>query len=266
MIKISLGLLLLLLSAPVLAMNFHTSYAQATPIYQKWQELGGSNGFLGEPVGGETPTGDGKGSFQNFRDGDQNFPDGAIYWSPETGAHEVHGSILQKYRQINTIQTLGYPKTDSIYTPPNNYCPCRSEFQGGVIYAEIEPFFMFWPIWDKFVEKKSVIGSPIGDSITRDNQKGFLNQFQSGVIFYTRELGAHEVHGSILQKYMEVGAELGNLGYPRTDEMGTGGGCPCQSNFYAGIIYTSPETNWIPRVTEIDPDRPEINPNCPKCD
>jgi uncharacterized protein with LGFP repeats len=290
MIKISLGLgLLLLISTIILIINSDHVFAAdnksiletlrgvfsgnqliekgnfsentfTSPIYQKYQEIGSGNSFLGEPIGNETIASDSVGHVQNFRGG-------AIYWSPETGAHEVHGSIFQKYKELGSEGQFGYPRTDEIDTPPKNYCPCYNVFQGGTIYAEIEPLAIISPIWEKYSQKKDVLGSPVGDTQTNDGT-GFFNNFQSGVIYWSPYSGAHEVHGSILQKYREMNLEQGKLGYPTSDEIGTNGGCPCHSVFQNGIIYTTPGTNWIPQVSyDFDIlDRPEINPNCPKCD
>lgn len=52
----------------------------------KWAQLGGEEGFLGFPLTDETGTPDGDGRFNHFEGG-------SIYWTPQTGAHEVHGAI-----------------------------------------------------------------------------------------------------------------------------------------------------------------------------
>src|SRR6516165_12082967 len=54
----------------------------------KYQSLGGPNGFLGSPVTGEMAlsTQDGNGLYELFQHG-------AIFFSPATGAHEIHGAI-----------------------------------------------------------------------------------------------------------------------------------------------------------------------------
>jgi endonuclease/exonuclease/phosphatase family metal-dependent hydrolase len=50
---------------------------------RKYQELGGANGMLGNPVSEEQPCPDGKGRFRHYEDS-------SIYRSPDTGAHEIH--------------------------------------------------------------------------------------------------------------------------------------------------------------------------------
>lgn len=71
-----------------------------------WSRLGWERSFLGYPVTDELPTPDGVGRFNHFQAG-------SIYWSPATGAHEVHGGIRQAWAGIGWERgRLGYPVTD----------------------------------------------------------------------------------------------------------------------------------------------------------
>jgi uncharacterized protein with LGFP repeats len=75
-------------------------------ILGKYLSLGGANSFLGLPTSDELALNNG---------GRENmFQQGRIYWSPSTGAHEVHGAILSKYVNSEGGATgiLGYPTTD----------------------------------------------------------------------------------------------------------------------------------------------------------
>lgn len=75
-------------------------------ILGKWAALGFNNSLLGFPLGDETPTSDGEGRFNLFQNG-------VIYWSPATGAHEVHGAILSRWASLGFEQSyLGYPVSD----------------------------------------------------------------------------------------------------------------------------------------------------------
>ena len=56
----------------------------------------------------EGPLPDGRGTVRDF-------DNGSIYWSPETGAYEVHGAIRDKYGQ--TRKWIGYPTTDETGCP-----------------------------------------------------------------------------------------------------------------------------------------------------
>jgi uncharacterized protein with LGFP repeats len=92
-------------------------------IAQKWQSLGGANGFLGEPLTNETTTPDGVGRFNHFQGG-------SIYWTPKTGAHEVHGQIRNKWQSLRWERgPLGYPISDEFQAGAFR----RSNFQHGFI-------------------------------------------------------------------------------------------------------------------------------------
>ncbi|ODR12458.1 hypothetical protein BHQ16_15760 [Mycobacterium shimoidei] len=92
-------------------------------ILAKYRSVGGTDGPLGLPIGDEQPAANGGRCtiFQN----------GAIYWSPQTGAHIVRGPIRQAWEHEygGAGGPLGYPIADE-QTIPGGW---RSEFQHGVI-------------------------------------------------------------------------------------------------------------------------------------
>jgi hypothetical protein len=97
-----------------------------TPITAKYLELGADRSVLGTPQGDERPTPDGVGRYRHFERG-------SIYWSPSTGAHEVHGLIRQKWAELGWERSfLGYPTSDE--TPLPNRAGAFSQFQRGAIY------------------------------------------------------------------------------------------------------------------------------------
>ena len=109
--------------ALVLVSSAATSAAWATPISDKYAQLGGAGGFLGQPTIAETPTPDGVGRYRHYEGG-------SIYWHPRTGAHEVHGLIGQRWAELNWEQGyLGYPITDEINTVDGGGRVSR--FEGG---------------------------------------------------------------------------------------------------------------------------------------
>ncbi len=74
-----------------------------------WLKLGGVlNSKLGYPITDEADMPDKRGRFNDFEEG-------GVYWTPDTGAHEVRGPIrdtwLNKY-----FDALGYPRTDLLAT------------------------------------------------------------------------------------------------------------------------------------------------------
>lgn len=90
-----------------------------------WSRKGWETSFLGYPLSDETPTPDGVGRFNNFQGG-------SIYWSPTTGAHEIHGAIRDIWLSLGWERGPGYPLTDETVTPDGARC---NQFQRGVIYV-----------------------------------------------------------------------------------------------------------------------------------
>ncbi len=95
----------------------------ATPINDKYLKLGGTSSFLGAPAIVETTTPDGVGSFRHYKNG-------SIYWHPQTGAHEVHGLIRQRWAHLGWEKGyLGYPMTDELDL--YDHSGRVTKFQGG---------------------------------------------------------------------------------------------------------------------------------------
>jgi hypothetical protein len=71
--------------------------------------LGGSGSVLGYPTTDETATPDGVGRYNHFEAG-------SIYWTPSTGAYEVHGLIRQFWAEHGWERnaSLGYPISDEL--------------------------------------------------------------------------------------------------------------------------------------------------------
>jgi uncharacterized protein with LGFP repeats len=75
-------------------------------IRDEWASLGWERSVVGYPVTNETGTPDGVGRYNHFQAG-------SIYWTPGTGAHEVHGAIRDKWASMGWERSfLGYPTTD----------------------------------------------------------------------------------------------------------------------------------------------------------
>jgi uncharacterized protein with LGFP repeats len=95
-------------------------------IRDKWKEVGWEAGVLGYPITDEVRTPDGVGRYNVFENG-------SIYWTPETGAHAVHGVIRDKWAELGwEAGALGYPTSDEYAVPGGR----RNDFQHG------------WIMWD----------------------------------------------------------------------------------------------------------------------
>jgi len=84
--------------------------------------------FLGNPVdegagAAEMDDGDGRGRSRDYQNG-------SIFWTPQTGAHEVHGAIHARYQAMNFENSeLRFPVSDELAMPGGRV----SRFQRGVI-------------------------------------------------------------------------------------------------------------------------------------
>ncbi|WP_236834614.1 DUF3152 domain-containing protein [Blastococcus sp. KM273129] len=94
-----------------LATGTHEIYGA---IRARWAEMGWERGPLGYPVTGELGTPDGEGRFNHFsRPGG-----GSIYWTEDTGAHDIYGAIRARWAEMGWERSLlGYPVTGELGTP-----------------------------------------------------------------------------------------------------------------------------------------------------
>jgi uncharacterized protein with LGFP repeats len=209
-----------------------------TAIDDKYAALGGSGGPLGQSTSTEQATPDGRGRRRDFQQG-------WIYWSPETGAHAVYGTIGQKWNALGRERGfLGYPVTDETGTPDRH--GRYNHFQHGSIYwtpqtNAHEIHGLIREKWASLGWERSFLGYPITDETSTPDGRGRYNHFQGGSIYWTPQTSAHEVHGAIRDKWSALGWERSFLGYPTTDELGTPG--PGRfSRFQGGAIHWTPYT------------------------
>jgi hypothetical protein len=92
-------------------------------IRDKWAAMGWERGDMGFPTTDELTTPNGKGKYNHFQNG------WSIYWSPASGAHEVHGQIRDKWAALGWENSrLGFPTTDAVATSGSGQ---RQQFQNG---------------------------------------------------------------------------------------------------------------------------------------
>jgi len=212
-------------------------------IRDKYVALGGPAGFLGFPVTDETPTPDGIGRFNHFSNA------GSIYWTPSTGALEIHGAIRAKWASMGWERSvLGYPVTDETPTP-DGIGRFNHFSKNGSIYWT--PGTGAWSIHGAILDKwaamgweRSVLGYPVTDETPTPDGIGRFNHFsKNGSIYWTPGTGAWSIHGAILDKWAAMGWETSVVGYPTTDETGTPDRIGRFNHFSkSGSIYWTPAT------------------------
>jgi len=157
-----------------------------TAIDDKWNE----HPWLGAPVDAgagsdEMPMNDGRGWARDYENG-------SIYWTAETGAHEVHGDIRVKYAQLGGHSGfLGYPETDEWGCPDGR--GRFNHFEGGSIYwrDDIGPHEVHGAIrdlWASMGWETGWLGYPLSDERGSPEKRG--STFQGGTITWTPSGGA----------------------------------------------------------------------------
>jgi hypothetical protein len=153
----------------------------------------------------------------------QQFANGQIYWSPQTGANAVWGPILDKYLALGAADAgapCGFPLNDRTSTgDPFGFF---NDFQGATILwtASTGAHEVHGAIRDKYRALgagRSVIGYPLSDDRTAPDGIGHYNDFQYGSIYWSPSLGAFEMPSAIRDRWLGLGGVNSYLGYPTSD-------------------------------------------------
>ena len=203
--------------------------------------IGGPSSALGLPTSDESPSADGAGRYNNFASG------GALYWSPQAGAHEVHGAIDGKWGQLGwETGPHGYPMTDEQATADRagRYNDC----QDGSVYwsPKTGARSIHGAIKGKWAQSQwesGFLGYPVTDELSTPDGSGRYNEMQGGSIYWTPSTGAHSVQGVIKASWAAQGWERGTLGYPTSDEHSVPGGR--QSDFQGGSLFWNSSTGAV---------------------
>ncbi len=203
-------------------------------IGDKWEALGGANSPLGQAIVREHAVpGAQKVDFQR----------GDIYWTPPTGAREVHGGINEKYDALGgPSSALGVPVTDEYGVAGGR----SNRFANGSIYWS--PATGAREVHGGINQKYDALGgpaSPLGmpTSDESDTPGGRVSSFTAGAIYWSAGTGTVEVHGAILQRYRELGGSGGSLGLPVSDERAAPGGR--ESVFQRGTLRWNAATGAV---------------------
>lgn len=194
-------------------------------ILGRYVGLGGSGSALGFPTGPETDAPGGRMS---------PFQHGGMYWSPAGGAFEVHGDIRGHWLDLGGPGGwLGLPASDEYAVPGGR----ASAFRGATVY------------WSAATGAREVHGDIAGLWAARGGPGGFLgfptsdeyavpggraSDFRGGRVYWGPAVGAHEVYGDILGRYLALGGPGSTLGLPTSSEYAVPGGR--QSDFEHGSL------------------------------
>lgn len=155
-----------------------------TAIDDKWHQIP----WIGNPK--DEGAGSDEMSLPDGRGRVRDFDNGSIYWTAETGAHEVHGDIRIKWGRS---RWLGYPLTDETGTPDG--VGRFNHFEQGSIYwtPSLNAHEVHGQIREKWASEgweRGRLGYPISDELPDSQTGGRLSRFQGGVIRWTPTGGA----------------------------------------------------------------------------
>jgi uncharacterized protein with LGFP repeats len=218
--------------------NDRRAFDGCSAITTKWYGMGAWGSVLGTPVTAESALGDRRGRRSVYSNG-------SILWTPQTGAHEVHGSIYRQYRdQRGPLADLGYPVSDT-----RTDVRRRSryvDFERGRIYSFIADSRAV-TVKGGFATKHAsvggvggVLGYPRANQVRR-SASVLEQRFDNGTI-YSTGTGWHEVHGSIERRHRSAGGPGGTLGPPRGDLAPVGDRRGSRQLFVGGQILHTPTT------------------------
>lgn len=215
-----------------------TQTAPPSAILAHYTTLGGANSSLGQLTGAEYAVPGGRA---------QNFTGGRMYWSPTTGAHEVHGAILGHYLSLGgPSSALGLPTTDE--SPSADGTGRYNNFaSGGAVYwsptvGAHEVHGAIDSTWGVLGWEMGAQGYPRTDEQPTVDRIGRYNDFQNGSIYWTPTTGAQSIQGAIRDKWAQNQWETGFLGYPLTNEQPSADGVGRYNDMQGGAIYWSPAT------------------------
>ncbi|BBZ66815.1 hypothetical protein MINS_22440 [Mycolicibacterium insubricum] len=238
--------------------------ASATPesdadaaITAAWEAAGGVDSPLGDKDGGVYAAG--SGFVQNFHN------DGAIYFTPETGAHIMYGRILDRYRELGgpVDSDLGFPTVDE------GVGRVSADSRSSEFSAADHPV-MFWTpdtdawvvrgainaAWDHLGGSAGVMGVPTADESY--NGSVITQSFSGGTIAYDTATGAFtepadhlgelaglpipgDASSAINTAWRIAGGKGGPLGAREGDPAAVGDAGTVQ-NFAGGKIFYTADT------------------------
>jgi lysophospholipase L1-like esterase len=155
-------------------------------ILAQYLALGGPAGMPGFPTSDEQPTAGAGGRFNTFQRAN-------LYWSPASGAFEVHGAILAHYLALGgPAGMLGFPMTDE--QPTAGAGGRFNSFRGGVIdwSPGTGAFEVQGAILSRYLSlggTASFLGFPISDEF-QVGPAGRQSNFQHGYIIFSFTNGA----------------------------------------------------------------------------
>lgn len=229
--------------APAVAPTAETLVATTVALSEGEQAIADKYAAIGDLLGAPTT-----GVFCGGLDGGcyQVFEDGAIVWSPATGAQVSKGAIRAKWAATGyEWGFLGYPTTDEVCGLVRGGCYQMFE-GGGILWSPTAGAHVskgaIRTKWGQTGYESGFLGYPTTDEICGLVNGGCYQMYEGGAILWSSASGAHWNKGAIRSNWAATGYERGVLGYPTSDEVCGQLRGGCYQVFQGGAISWSPTT------------------------
>lgn len=222
-------------------------------IEQRYLQIGGCRSPLGAPVSDELTTSDGVGRVSRFENG-------VIYWKPATGAFEVYGQILEKWREHGAeAGVLGYPISGETGVPGGG--GRYSVFERGSIYwtptlGAHEVHGMIRDKWKETGWERGDLGYPTSDEYAVP--EGRRNDFEGGSITWHAATARCSVDLSNGPgwKVLDIDFQVQHTGYwcgpaATRHALSARRAPPTQQQLANQLGTTANGTDWIGQITAV---------------
>ena len=193
-------------------------YTLCGRILDKYNQLGGPRGLLGDPTSDELTNPDGVGKRTSFTN------DSSIYWSPDTDAHQIGGAIGAKWAELGYEGGLGYPTSDELETPDGRGRYNSFQRDASIYYTANTGAHSIGGLigkrWGELGWEKSYLGYPTTDELPTPNGAARFNHFEGGSIYWSSGTGAHDLTAEMMSIWSAFGWETGELGLPTGNTVG----------------------------------------------
>jgi len=239
------------------------TYVVTGAVLAKWHGLGGVDGPMGYPTSDTAPTGDGLGTYGEFRKVGRGVrsSEGAIFAHPVIGAHAMRGPIFEKWSALGgQASPLGLPASDQLgLGSPRAYLnefatvvSGRVTSHGAVVTSDLGTWAVWSWVFSEWVAQgmqHGRLGVPTADVHPTPDGLGQFAPFSplagatetTGGGIITSGQGTWAVLGSLFAVWRADEAGPRVLGVPSGPEVdSTVGGVALRSQpFLRGSVYSS---------------------------
>jgi len=197
----------------------------------------GGPAALGLPTTDESAAGSGRGRYNHLSSG------ASIFWSGTTGARIVEGAIRNAWALAGWDSgPLGFPLTHELAAAGGGR---MTSFEGGDVYwssaTGAHPVFgRIRDYWLAAGGAGGFLGYPRSGELAGAVGGGRYSQFTGGTVYWTLDIGAHAIRGSIRAHWEARGADRSALGFPVSDEQVAPDGRFLYSVLSGGLIVYTP--------------------------